>query len=180
MSSLQINLIQGDVGRLAGLVHIEDTLRRIAWIALLSILVCGSIIGAGYIYTMRTLEASELQTERLSRDINAQSVKEGLLLSLVERTAIASRALESAKPWGKVFAVLTEVSSQDSYNSVSIDESALATSTLELGSVDEAVVVVTNIMSLTEDRLLRSPQILSFSMRENGTIQMTVSFHPVL
>lgn len=180
MSSLEINLIRGDVGRLAGLVRIEDTLRRIAWIALVTVFVCGSIIGAGYIYTVRTLDASELQVERLIRDINAQSIKEGLLLSLVERTAVASRALESAKPWGKVFAVLTQVSPSDSYNSVSIDESALTTSTLELDSVDEAVVVVTNIMSLTEDRRLRSPQILSFSMRENGSIQMTVSFHPVL
>lgn len=180
MSLLQINLIRRDVGRLAGLVRIEDTLRRIAWVGLLSVFVFGLIIGAGYIYAMRTLEATELRAGRLSRDINAQSAKEGLLLSLVERTAIASRALESAKPWGKVFAVLSQVAPSDSYNSVSIDGSALATSTLELSSVDEAVVVVTNIMSLTEDRLLRSPQILSFSMRENGIIQMTVSFHPVL
>ncbi|HLD25039.1 MAG TPA: hypothetical protein VJB96_03940 [Patescibacteria group bacterium] len=180
MSTLEINLIQGDAKRFAGITKIEENLSRLAWILLASVFVLGVGIGSAYMYASQSIAKLESTNVALSRDINAQSVKEGLLLSLVERTGIAQRALAAAKPWGKLFRVLPQVAPESSFRSVSIDETSLVTTTLELGSVDEAVTVVTNMMSLANEKELRSPQMLSFSLKEDESVQMTVSFHPLL
>lgn len=180
MGSTQINLIRGEGGRLAGIMRLEEMLRRVAWISLGLIFASSIGIGFSYLVANNILKKREESNVRLSRSINAQSAKEGLILSLVDRTHIASRALSAAKPWGKLFTLLTQAAPESAYRTVGIDDTSLVTSTLELGSLDDAVNVVSNIITLANDRLLRSPQMQSFSMQENGNIQMTISFHPIL
>lgn len=180
MGNIHINLIHGEGGRLAGITRLEDMLRKIAWISLIVIFVTSLGVGFSYFFMSRSLKAFEANNERLTQGIHEQSLKEGLLLSLVDRTRIASRALSAAKPWGKLFTLLTQAAPEVSYRSVSVDDTATVTSIIELSTIDEAVMIVTNIISLAHDRLLRSPQLQSFSMQETGKIQMTVSFYPVL
>lgn len=180
MSDTKINLIRGEGRQLAGIIRLEEVLRRLSWIILTAVLAVSLVIGFLYLYTSRSMKAAEQRNVRLNQTLNAQSIKEGLILSLVERTRIASKALAAAKPWGKIFSLLTQAAPESTYRTVGIDDTALVTSTLELGSIDEAVTVVVNMISLATNRLLRSPHIQSFSMQEDGSIQMTVSFHPML
>lgn len=180
MTDRKINLIQQESSRLGRLHDVEERLRRLAWWSLGILFLVGVGIGATFLYTRRTLEQVERTKQTVTREINAQSIKEGLLLSLFERVGIASRALSAAKPWGKLFTILETVAPTGSLNSVSVDESTRVTSTLDLSTIDEGVYVATNLLSLFEDKLIRSPQMHSFSLREDGKIQMSISFQPVL
>ncbi len=179
MNDTQINLIQRKSGAFGKLTNIEETLRRVTWIFLLILFVVGVSVSVAYLFTRTNIGRLETRKTRVTRDINAQSVKEGVLLSLKERTAIAARALDAAKPWGKLFTVLREVAREDAFLSIAVEETGRVTASLELVSVDEAVTVVANTIFLFEQRALRSPQMLSFAIRETGQVQITMSFHPV-
>lgn len=179
MNDTKINLIRRDVGKLREFTAIEDLLRRSTWWFLGGLLVSGVVIGGLFLFVRARVSQLEQEKARVVREINAQSTKEGLLLSLKERVNIASRALDSAKPWGKLFSMMQKISGDEFYNSISIEDSGRVQAVLNLPSVDEAVLAVTNMMGLSLERSLRSPQMLSFTLRDTGNVQLEVSFYPV-
>jgi len=158
---------------------LEDGLRVASLWFLGGLFIAGLATGAAFFYLRAQTEALEAQKLRVVREINTQSRKEGLLLSLKDRIGIANKALDAAKPWGKVFTVLGDIAYEDAFNSVSVDETGRVSTALELASVDETVDVITNIIALAGERALRTPQMISFALRDDGRVQLTVSFFPV-
>lgn len=158
----------------------EGVIRRIAWLSLAALFVSGIVTAGLFLFTRNavvTLEGIKIQ---MLRDIQAQSVKEGLLLSLKERTAVASRALDAAKPWGKLFSILGGVAPGISFSSIAVNETGQVNASLELSTLDETFVVASHVMTLSAERKIRSPQMQSFTIREDGSIQLTLLFHPIL
>lgn len=160
------------------LSKLENGLRMASLWFLGGLFVAGLTIGAAFLYLRAQTESLEEQKIGIVRDINTQSGKEGLLLSLKDRIGIAGKALDAAKPWGKVFTVLGDIAYEEAFNSVSVDETGRVSTALELASIDETVDVVTNIMALAGERALRTPQMISFALRDDGRVQLTVSFFP--
>jgi len=180
MPDTQINLIQKAAGGLHQFSRLEEPLRRASLWFLGVLFVAGLAIGITFTVVRSQIQQFEQTRARVVREINAQSVKEGILLSLKERTGIAGKALEAAKPWGKLFSVLSSLASEDAFNSISVDESGRVSTALELSSIDDTVTLITNTMNLAYDRQLRMPQMLSFAFREDGRIQISLSFFPIL
>lgn len=179
MSDTQINLIKRDVSSMGQWSKLEDGLRVASLWFLGGLFAAGLVTGAAFFYLRAQTEALEEQKIRTVREINTQSGKEGLLLSLKDRIGIASKALDAAKPWGKVFTLLRDIAYEEAFSSVSVDENGRVSTALELASVDETVTVVTNIMALAGERALRTPQMISFALRDDGRVALTVSFFPV-
>lgn len=179
MSNSEINLIQKDIRSFRSLSFLESRLRLATWWLLGALFVAGVSIGIGYFFINSRIQSLENTKIDLTRQINAQSPKEGILLSLKERIGIAAKALDAAKPWGELFTTLTEIASEDEFSSLSIDDTGRVVTSLTMQSIDESVTVITNVMRLFEERKLKSPQLISFAFREDGTIQISVSFYPI-
>lgn len=179
MPDTQINLIPKKVGGLRQISQLEEPLRRAALWFLGILFIAGLVIGITYTVTQNRIQQLEETRTRVIADINAQSVKEGILLTLKERAGIAAKALEAAKPWGKLFSVLGSLTGEGAFNSVSVDENGRVSTVIELNSIDETVTLITNIMNIARDRQLRTPQMLSFAFHEDGRIQISLSFYPV-
>ncbi|MEK7532915.1 MAG: hypothetical protein AAB542_00615 [Patescibacteria group bacterium] len=180
MSNSEINLIKKDASSFRKLAFLEEKLRIATGWFLGLLFVAGLTIGISFLVMssrMKTLESRKIE---LTKQINLQTVKEGILLSLKERTGIAGKALDAAKPWGKLFTLLGLIASEANYNALSIEESGRVTANIYLGSIDEAVVVVSNTISLADEKMLRSPQLISFVFKEDGIVQLSLSFHPAL
>lgn len=179
MSDAQINLIKRDVRSMGEFSRLEEVLRIAALWSLAGLFVAGLIIGGLFlILRSRTQQAEEAKV-RIVREINTQSAKEGLLLSLKDRIGIAGKALDAAKPWGKLFAVLGEISNAGTFSSISIDETGRVNTALELVSLDDAVSVIGNLMVLSSEKALRTPQMLSFALKDDGAVQLSISFFPI-
>lgn len=179
MSNSDINLIRKDVSSSRKFSVLEEKLRLAAVWLLGGVFVTGVAIGTIYLYINFRVRSLEVTKANLTQQINLQSAKEGILLSLKERTSVAGKALEVAKPWGKMFTVLQEIAPEEQYNSLTVDETGKVTTTLFLGSIDESVAIVLNLVRLVDERKLRTPQLLSFSLKEDATVLMGISFFPV-
>lgn len=179
MSNSEINLIKKDVSSIRKLSFLEEKLRLATWWFLGTLLVVGITIGAGYLFINSQMRVFEAKKIELTKQINLQTLKEGILLSLKERTTIAGKALTAAKPWGKLFTLLSLIANEGNYNALSVEESGRVTTSITLVSIDDAVSVVSNVMLLVGEKKLRSPQLLSFSFKEDATVQISLSFHPV-
>lgn len=179
MSDTQINLIKRDVSAMSQFSRIEDILRKVASWFLGILFVAGLIVGGTFFFLRSTVAKTEARKVELVREINGQSAKEGILLALKDRIGIAGKALDAAKPWGKLFTIMANIADPSSFNSISIDETGRVSTSLELQSVDDAVIVIANIMSLSLDRSLKTPQMLGFTFREDGKIQLSLSFFPI-
>ena len=180
MSTAEINLLKRDGGSLRTLTDLEDKLHLISWWSLVALFACGIILGTAFFYLNARSDQLQAQNAQLGRQIDAQLVKEGILVSLRERSDVAKRALDAARPWGHLFPILSNIAQPLQLKSVSIDESARVSLVMILGSVDDAVTVVSNVITLSSQHSLRLPQLVSFVIKDDGTVQMGVSFIPTL
>lgn len=179
MSNSEINLIKRDVSSFRKLSVIEDKLRLVVWWSLGILFVVGVAIGISYFVISAKTKSLEAKKIELTRQINLQNIKEGILLSLKERTAIAGKALDAAKPWGKLFTLLTTIADESNYAALSIEESGRVTTVMNLASIDDAVNVVSNVIILVGEKSLRSPQLVSFVFKEDTSVQISLSFNPI-
>ncbi len=179
MSEKDINLLHQKASSLELVGLLESKLRMAAWWTVSLLLVVGTVVASAFIIVSAQIRNLEASKQNLARDINAQSTKEGILLALKDRVGIATRALDAAKPWGKLFPLIASISPAGGFHSVTVEESGRVSADLALTSIDQAVEVVTSMVILTASRSLRAPQLLSFGLLEDGTVQLTVSFIPV-
>ncbi len=180
MSTSEINLLKRSGNTLRTLTDLEDKLRVIAWWSLVALLAAGIILGTAFFYLSSRSDQLQSQSAQLGRQIDAQLVKEGILTSLKQRADVAKNALDAARPWGNLFPILSMIALPTQLKSISIDESAHVRLTMILGSVDDAVTVVTNMIALSGQHTIRAPQLISFVIKADGTVQMGVSFIPTL
>lgn len=180
MSNEEINLLKRDFSSVGVTAEMESKLRVVAWWCLIVLFAGGIVLTS--VYFLLSSRVSQLQEDikNVSIQINSESVKEGILLSLKERSDVAKKALDAARPWGNLFPLLARMTQSTQLHSLTIDESGKVSLLLLLPSVDDAVTVVTNIISMTQERVLRSPQIISLVVQQDSTVQLNVSFTPVL
>lgn len=180
MTNTEINLIKRDVVSMQSFTGIEEKLRIIAWWFLVGLFGVGLIIGSLFLYLNAGIHQLENEETQLSRQIDAQSVKEVMLITLKERVGIAEKALAAARRWGNLFPILANLAQPVQLNSLSVEETGRVSLILKLASVDEAVTVVTNTINLSDQKIVRTPQLLSFFVKQDGSVQMGLSFVPVL
>lgn len=178
MSSTDINLIKTKTVGPFPLLALEERLRRVSWVVLLCLLVVGLIIGGSYVWVRQRYRSLEEEKVNLVRQINAGAIKEGILFSIKDRVELLTKVLAVVRPWGKLFPMLERIAPLPALSTVGVDEQGRVSLFLELASIDEAVSAVRSATQLVEEKLLRSPQLTSLSLGENGTVQVGLSFIP--
>jgi hypothetical protein len=180
MSNEEINLLKRDFSSVGVTAEMENKMRAVAWWSLIALFVVGIILTSVYFLLSSRVNQLQGDIKNVSIQINAESVKEGILLSLKERSDVAKKALDAARPWGNLFPLLTRMAQSTQLHSLTIDESGKVSLLLMLPSIDDAVSVVTNIILMTQEKVLRSPQIISLIVQQDSMVQLNVSFTPVL
>lgn len=176
MAKEEINLMKGLSNSRERLGPLELILTKLTWWALGGLFGIGFIIGAVYFFGLSKQQQLEAVKKQLRTLIQQDMVKEGLLVSLKQRSVIASKALEAAKPYGKLFPLLQTIAPQNYYTSLSIDDVGRSTVSLELPSVESAVSTIANVLVQTEEKTLRNPQMMSFYLKETGIVHLSLSF----
>lgn len=125
---------------------------------------------------LNQLQAKKVQ---LTQRIGAAETKEGIIITLKQRIVVAQKAIDAARPWGKLFPMLEQIAPVEQFSTVTVDDSGRVSTILEVNTIDEAVSAVTNTINLFLTRSLRSAQLLSLSLRESGTVQVSLSFIPI-
>ena len=180
MNTREINLLKNAGATGSVFPELETKLRVAAWWSLVGLLAFGIVLGTAYVVLNAQVAKMQDEKVRLTQSINAQSVKEGLLLSLEQRADLAGKALTAARPWGNLFPLLTQIGQASEFVSINVDEVGKVNVMFKLASVDDAVRVVSNIISLAQSQSLRLPQLLSFTVQNDATVAMGVSFVPNL
>lgn len=181
MASSEINLLNKRTvsGPLGILTQLEPKIRVFAWWALLSLFGIGVILAVAFLFVNSRFQRLEAQKAQITQQLRSASTKEGIVISLKQRILVAQKALDVARPWGKLFPLLEQIGPVRQFVTLSVDESGRVSTIIEAQSIDEAVSIVTNTINLAGTKLLRSPQLLSFSLREIGTVQLGLSFIPI-
>lgn len=180
MAKPEINLLKTSSSLKGKLSFIEKKVTKITWWVLSGLLLVGVVIVTSYFFALTRVRQLEAKNVDLLVSIRKHAVTEGILVSLKQRSAIAAKALQTARPYGKLFPLLETIAPQTYYTTLSIDDVGRSTVTLEVPSVDEAVTTVKNVLTQVEAKTLRNPQMLSFFLKETGIVQISFSFIAVL
>ncbi len=180
MAQSEINLIKStSTGPLGILGTYEKKIRQIAWIALLSLLGLGLVIGVSYIVINAQYRNLEERKAQVTQQLKAATVKEGIVISLKQRVEIAQKALDVARPWGELFPLLEDIGPIGYFVTLTVEESGRVNTVIEAPTIDDAVALVTSTLDLAQADVLRSPQLLSLSLRDSGIVQIGLSFIPI-
>lgn len=175
MATKDINLLQKNGGSVR-FISIERILTRLMWISLGIVCIAGVSIGSVYIVVSSQQSREDARKAALIGSIKEMATKEGILVSLQQRIAVASKALDAARPYGNLFGLLDHIAPSEYFTSLSIDDVGRSTVTLVIPSVDEAVTTVANVIIQFDEKKIRSPQLLSFALKESGIVQLSLSF----
>lgn len=180
MASTEINLLKKSTASFGVTPELEEKVRLAAWWGLVGLLASGIIIGTIFLVLSSRVRNLETTNAQLAQQINAQSVKEGILLSLVQRTKVAGNALKAARPWGNLFPLLEVIAHDSNYRTLVIDEAGKVRLNFHIDNIDTAAEIVEHIIDLNSQGSLKAPQLLSFVVEEDGTVNMGVLFVPTL
>lgn len=158
----------------------DQKLRTIAIWSIGFVLASGIIIGGVFFYVSARTQSLNNDKIAIISQIQQQSVKEGILVSLKQRIAVADKAMKSAFSWGKLFPLLAEIAPVNEYSNVAVDEKGGVATTLRLASVDEAVTVVQQMIDHYHSQAIKNAQIASFGMGKDGTVQLGFMMTPAL
>lgn len=180
MAATEINLIKQNTSGVMEYVGLyEQKMRVVAWWMLIGLFISGVTLGIMYYSMQNNSRTLQDQKDQISQQLKAAIVKEGMVYALKQRIEIVQKSMNSARPWGKVFSLLTQISSIESFEAFTADDTGRVSTTLTLVSMDDAVGVVANAMSLVSSKTIRSPQLVSLSMNEKGIVQLGLSFVPI-
>ena len=181
MAASEINLInkRALTGPMAYFTTIEPKIRVVAWWGLLGLLGTGIFLAFAFLFVNSRYRRLEEQKTQLTQQLRNASAKEGIVISLKQRINVAQKALDVARPWGKLFPLLEQIGPVNQFVTLTVDDSGRVNTIIEVQSIDDAVTIVSNTIGLSSEKMLRSPQLLSFSLREIGTVQLGLSFIPI-
>lgn len=179
MSASDINLLKStDANRAISIL--DGKLRQVAFWSIGIMFGVGVLLGSAYFFVSYRTQVLNSAKVQVVSQIQAQSVKEGILLSLKQRISIVNKALKVAVPWGNLFPLLSSIAPLSTFNGVTIGENGKVVTSLVLPNVDSAVLVVQNVIAAHDAGSLRNAQMDSFSIGEDSTVQMALSFTPKL
>lgn len=175
-SSNTINLIRTRTSSSPQLDAIEGSLRRTAYIGLIVFLSLGFLTGV--VFFLLTLQKNSLEARRvqLTQQVAAAKRKEGILISIKERTQLVTRAMKSQKPWAQMLDRLSVAVSSARLSHISVDEQNKVTLTIQATSLDDVLGAVIGIIAMAKENYIRAAQLVSLQLGKTGGVEISVSF----
>lgn len=175
-----INLISTTVERNPELENVTMILRRLSYGGLILLIASGAIVGGLFGYLTIQRDALTGDKKDLSATIAQESTKEGLLLAVKERAAVVKKVAGSQKQISPLFVLVGQLSPPGPIQTISYDDNGTALVITSLSSIGDAATLVNSLLTLVESHRAEKPKLVSLSLSKQGTIELSVSFVPVL
>lgn len=178
-SSSDINLLQSKTVLPPQLAAIEGRLRQASYMSLAILLVAGVLVGVTYLFFQNQKRVLEETRTQLIRKINAQSQKEGFLVAVRERLGVVDKVLAYQLPWAQIMDTIKTIALPPKLNAISVEEQNKVTLSVKADSIEETLNMVNAIVAGVEQKKLRNPQLVSFQLEKDGSVQLMFSFVPL-
>lgn len=179
MGNQDINLLKQQSSPVGNFVDFAQRAKTIAWWGLVSFLIVGVLVGSAFLYAQGMVALIKKTNEGLSARIRAQQNKEGILVSLKERAGVAQKSLNAVRPWGILFPLLLKMGTQEQYVAFQVDILGKVTTQFELSRIEEAIAIVKSVMAQENEKTIKSSELTSLNIRNDGTVTMAISFQPI-
>lgn len=179
-SSTNINLISTKTELPEQLVAITIHLRKAGVMVVLASLTLGLFFGIGL--TVLRLRVATLTKERdtVVARIQSSSRKESIYSVLIKQSAVALKVLASVKPWDSIVDQINAIAPEPQFISASVSEKQDLTMTIQAPSVEEAIVAVETVTSLSQQKKIHNSVLESLEMGPDGKVKLIISFTPTL
>jgi len=114
--------------------------------------------------------------QQLSQVISQSTAKEGLLVSVKQRSALTSKILGVQHPVGKVFDTLSTVVTSGQMTAVSLDDHNKVLLTIHAQSITDVISITDTLIKQTTTNFVRSPQLVSLTLGHDGGVDVGLSF----
>ncbi len=172
----KINLIQNRTEVSPQLVMVIALLRRLSLWVLVIFIVSGILVGGMYYYFSIRNEELAAKQQQLSQVIAQSTRTEGLLVSVTQRAALTKKILDIQKPVGMVFDTVVQFVSPGKISNISFDDTDTVSLMVHVNSIPEGIFMTDDLVNLAAMNLVRKPQLVSFSIGPDGSIDMGLSF----
>lgn len=140
----------------------------------------GIFVGISYVAARTQLNNLENQRITIARQISQQAKKQVLLLNLQDRLPVIGKVMDAQYPWDRVIADLSLLALPPNLKTIAITQNNAITMTVQAKSLEEVSQMVRTSIQLSVDKKIRTPQISSIQISQQGTIDITLTLIPIL
>lgn len=176
----EINLLRAKTGVSPEITQLSVQLRRISLIAVIAVLITGSVVAGTYFYLQSTLTTLMNQKSQLLANITANARKETLYRLLKGQLGIAGKVIKTQKQWSGALDLVERITGSSQLTGFSLNDKKQLLIALQAPSVEDAATTITGIISEAGQNHLKNPVLQSFQMDPDGTIKMSLVFLPLL
>lgn len=174
----EINLIEP--GSFASAFPVEAQLQRVSVITLTILIVIGLVLGIGVLYLRVQGKLLTQAHQVLSDSINNQGEKESLFLGVRDRLRVAQLTVDAGVKWSRMLGIINSIVQPPTLSSISVESTGYVVLTMELSRMEDAFVILSNIVSEITNKTIRNPQIMSFQLSKTGGVQFVLGFQSAL
>ncbi len=150
--------------------------QRLSLWALAIFLVSGVVIGGAYYYLKLRYDQLVITRQELSQIITQNATKEGLLVSIKQRTALITKIFSVQQPIGDVFDMIVPYVTPGQISDVSMDDKNNVSLSVHVASIDDAVAITDALIKQTAANRVRAPQLDTLQLTKTGIINVRLSF----
>ena len=171
-----INLIRAKIAMSPQVEMVTVLFRKLSLWAL-AILIVSGVLVSGIFYYLQIRRDQLIHTQQqLSQVISQSETKEGLLVSVKQRSALTSKILGVQHPVGKVFDTLFTVVTSGQMTAVSLDDHNKVLLTIHAQSITDVISITDTLIKQMTTNLVRSPQLVSLTLGKDGGVDVGLSF----
>jgi hypothetical protein len=174
-----INLIRTKTNSSPQLEAIEASLKKTGYLGLAIICSIGVIIGIVFIFLFQQKTYLETTKDNLGKEVAKNIQKEGMYISIKDRTRIVKLVMENQKPWTPLLDRVATIVSPPALTDISVDDQSKITIAIRVNSVDSILDTVNALITQANQNHIINPQLLSFQIEKTGSITATISFFVV-
>ena len=158
---------------------IELQLRSSSMWGLILFVAIGVLAGGWFLIMQLRLNSLKSARSQLVKQIAAESQKEGLLLTVKDRVAVAEKVLATQTLWPPVFDKVVALAQPPILTAITNDEQQRINMAVGARSLDEALNVTSALIAIAEDKQVRLPQLKGLTVDREGNIRLVLNFYPV-
>jgi len=174
-----INLVSTKTDLSPGVELIIKSLRRACTIAMILFLFAGVVAGTVYYYYYSLRSSLEARRDVLRNQISLAKNKEGLLISIKERTQIVQKVMKSQRPLAEILKLLGTIAAPPILTSVSVAETSKIEFTIEANSIDDILPAVEGLIAYSRAGKVHAPEIQSLQIGKDGEVTISIAFNAV-
>lgn len=158
---------------------VVKSLKRASTLAMILFLFAGVIVGTAYYYYTVQRRTFEARRDVLRSQIGQAKNKEGLLISIKERTQIVQKVMKSQRPLGEILNLLGTVAAPPALVSVTVAETSKIEFTIEANSIDDIGTPVEALIGFARQAKVHAPEIQSLQIEKDGGVTISFAFNAV-